>query len=299
MGDHLPELRPELHIENLRVSLGARRVIDGLSLPPLHAGAVTVLAGPNAAGKSTLLRAMAQLIPYQGRLTLFGKHIGGQDRAGQTLMGHTLMGQKREGQDLARLTRPARAAAIGFMPQNLHSTTTLSVLESLLAALHAGGSGTARHSAPGGGSPGGWGAEHALATLARLGIADLALSPLGALSGGQRQAVGLAQAIIRDPQLLLLDEPTSALDLARQYQLMAEARRLAQEGRIVVAVLHDLALAAQWADRIILMTGGQIAADGPPREVLRPETLSRVYGIAARVEHCSAGRLMVMVDGVA
>ena len=111
--------------------------------------------------------------------------------------------------------------------------------------------------------------------------------------------MGLAQAIIRDPQLLLLDEPTSALDLARQYQLMSEARRLAQEGRIVVAVLHDLALAAQWADRIILMTAGQIAADGPPREVLQPEILGRVYGISARVECCSAGRMMVMVDGVA
>jgi iron complex transport system ATP-binding protein len=283
----LPELRPELRIEDLRVSLGARRVIDGLSLPPLQAGAVTVLAGPNAAGKSTLLRALAQLIPYQGRLTLYGKETAGQDR----------VGQDRVGQDLARLPRPARAAAIGFMPQNLHSTTTLSVLESLLAALHAGGSGIARQGRQS--APGGRGADHALATLARLGIADLALAPLGALSGGQRQAVGLAQAIIRDPQLLLLDEPTSALDLARQYQLMSEARRLAQEGRIVVAVLHDLALAAQWADRIILMTGGQIAADGPPLSVLQPETLSRVYGIAARVEHCSAGRLMVMVDGVA
>jgi iron complex transport system ATP-binding protein len=283
----LPELRPELRIEDLRVSLGARRVIDGLSLPPLQAGAVTVLAGPNAAGKSTLLRALAQLIPYQGRLTLYGKETAGQDR----------VGQDRVGQDLARLPRPARAAAIGFMPQNLHSTTTLSVLESLLAALHAGGSGIARQGRQS--APGGRGADHALATLARLGIADLALAPLGALSGGQRQAVGLAQAIIRDPQLLLLDEPTSALDLARQYQLMSEARRLAQEGRIVVAVLHDLALAAQWADRIILMADGQIAADGPPLNVLQPETLSRVYGIAARVEHCSAGRLMVMVDGVA
>ncbi|MGO4853435.1 ABC transporter ATP-binding protein [Phaeovulum sp. W22_SRMD_FR3] len=290
-------LRPELHIENLRVSLGARQVIDGLSLPPLRAGAVTVLAGPNAAGKSTLLRAMAQLIPYQGRLTLFGTEAAGHDHVDTDPEGPERIGQERIGQDLARLPRPARAAAIGFMPQNLHSTTTLSVLESLLAALHAGGGGMARHGAPGG--PGGRGAEHALATLARLGIADLALAPLGALSGGQRQAVGLAQAIIRDPQLLLLDEPTSALDLARQYQLMSEARRLAQEGRIVVAVLHDLALAAQWADRIILMTGGRIAADGPPREVLQPEILSHVYGIAARVEQCSAGRLMVMVDGVA
>ena len=286
-------LRPELHIENLSVSLGARQVIDGLSLPPLRAGAVTVLAGPNAAGKSTLLRAMAQLIPYQGRLTLFGTEAAVHDHVDTEPEG-----PERIGQDLARLPRPARAAAIGFMPQNLHSTTTLSVLESLLAALHAGGSGSFLLGKEGAG-PAGRGAEHALATLARLGIADLALAPLGALSGGQRQAVGLAQAIIRDPQLLLLDEPTSALDLARQYQLMSEARRLAQEGRIVVAVLHDLALAAQWADRIILMTAGQIAADGPPREVLQPEILGRVYGISARVECCSAGRMMVMVDGVA
>ena len=111
--------------------------------------------------------------------------------------------------------------------------------------------------------------------------------------------VGLAQAVMREPKLLLLDEPTSALDLARQYRLMSEVQKLARDGRVVVAVLHDLALAAQWADRIILMANGALLAAGSPEEVLTPANLARAYGISARIERCSQGRLSVLVDGLA
>ena len=102
---------------------------------------------------------------------------------------------------------------------------------------------------------------------------------------------------MRDPRVLLLDEPTSALDLARQVRLLSELRRLAAEGRVVVAVLHDLALAAQWADRIVLIHSGHVRAHGAPAEVLTPALLAEVYGVEARVEFCSRGRLMVLIDG--
>src|SRR5690606_15656875 len=130
----------------------------------------------------------------------------------------------------------------------------------------------------------------------RLGIAELALRPLNQLSGGQRQMVSLAQAIVRDPRLLLLDEPTSALDLARQMRLLGELRRLAAEGRVVVAVLHDLALAAQWADRIVVLHGGAVHSDGPPATVLTPSMLAQVYRVEARVERCTRDKLVVLID---
>ncbi|SDI91338.1 ABC transporter ATP-binding protein [Salipiger marinus] len=256
-----------LVVQDLSVARGPRRVIDGLTLPAFPKGEFAVIAGPNAAGKSTLLRAVAGLLPASGRVAL-------------------------EGDDLARLPRAEQARRVGFMPQVLESRSALSVLEALVVAMNAGG-GLAGRALRGPAAT-----RHAVAVLARFGLADLALRPMAALSGGQRQAVGLAQAMIRDPELLLLDEPTSALDLARQFHLLSEARALAREGRVVIAVLHDLALAAQWADRIVLLEGGRLAASGPPAEVLTPARLAQVYGIRARVEHCSAGRVMVMVDGL-
>lgn len=246
---------------DISVRFGARRVLDGLSLPELRPGEITVLAGPNAAGKSTLLRAIAQLVPHRGCTAL-------------------------DGQDLARIPALERARLVGFMPQTLPSGSSLIALETVIAALRAGRS-MAAHQAD----------AAAMAVMERLGIAALALEPLDSLSGGQRQMVSLAQAIVRDPRLLLLDEPTSALDLARQVRLLSQLRRLAGEGRVVVAVLHDLALAAQWADRIVLIHDGRVHAEGAPEAVLTPDLLAQVYGVEARVERCSRGRLMVLIDG--
>lgn len=246
-----------LSVSNLSIRYGRRSILQGLGLPVLRPGEVTVLAGPNAAGKSSLLRAIARLVPSTGQISL-------------------------DGRDLARLDGAKRARLVGFMPQTLPSGSSLSVLESVIAALRATGEGDE---------------TVAMRSLSRLGIADLAMRPLDELSGGQRQLVSLAQAIVRDPRLLLLDEPTSALDLARQMRLLSELRRLASEGRIIVVVLHDLALAARWADRIVMLNGGRLHSDGPPDQVLTAETLAQVYGVTARIERCSRGTLMVLVDG--
>lgn len=257
-----------LEVLGLDVDRGRLPVIRGLDLPPFAAGEFAVIAGPNAAGKSTLLRAIAGLLPARGGLRL-------------------------DGADLHGMSRAERARRVGFMPQSFDSRSGLSVLDGLLVAMNAGGGLT------GGTLRGPAAAEHALSVLARFGLEPLALRPMSALSGGQRQAVALAQAMVRDPGLLLLDEPTSALDLGRQFHMLSEAQALAREGRIVIAVLHDLGQAAQWADRMVLMDHGALVASGPPEAVLTPARLAQVYGVAARVERCSEGRLQVMVDGAA
>ena len=251
-----------LVLHDVSTGYGRRRVIAGLSLPDLLSGEVTTLAGPNAAGKSTLLKAIAGLAPFTGQIAL-------------------------DGQDLAQLSAPARAKIVGFMPQSLPSGASLNVLETVITALRASGERAVTEPPE----------TRAMAVLLRLGIDHLALAGLDQLSGGQRQMVSLAQAIVRAPRLLLLDEPTSALDLARQVRLLSEVRRIATEGRIVLTVLHDLALAARWSDRIAILHKGGLYAFGPPAEVVTPAMLAEVYGVIARVERCSQGHLMVQIDG--
>lgn len=252
-----------LEVVNLSTGYGSKRVIDDLTLPPIEGGSVVALVGPNAAGKSTLLRALAGLLHSKGSVRL-------------------------DGVDLARLPLPARAARVGFMPQSLPDGVGLSVLESVLSAAR---------SIPGG-QPEGEGYEHrAAGILGEVGILDLALRPLDELSGGQRQLASLAQALVREPDVLLLDEPTSALDLKHQVLVMSMVRRLANEGRIVVAVVHDLNLAARWADTIIVIAQGKRHSMGSPAETINAEMLASVYQVEARVEPCSLGRIQVAVDG--
>lgn len=254
----------ELTIKGLSAGYRHRPVIRGLDLGPIRAGEVTALVGPNAAGKSTLLLALAGLIRTTGAV-----HLG----------------------DLNLLTIRAaeRAAAVTFMPQALPQGIALTVLESVIASLKAaplGGFELRTSEAR----------RRAAAVLERLAIADLALEPLDRLSGGQRQLVGLAQAVVRDPRALLLDEPTSALDLRHQVSVMKLIRALAAEGRIVIVVMHDLALAARWSDTIVVLHNGKVEAQGTPAVALTPDLLARVYGIAARVERSSLGHVQIAVD---
>lgn len=249
-----------LHVETLRAGYRGRPVIAGLSLAPLEPGTVTALVGPNAAGKSTLLKAIAGLVAATGSVRL-------------------------DTTELLALTGPERAALVGYLPQNLPAATGLTVLEGVLAAFRASGPGTREA------------ARRAMLALDRLGVADLAAGSLDRLSGGQRQLVGLAGALVREPQLLLLDEPTSALDLFHQVRVMEEARAVAATGRVVVMVLHDLALAARWADRIVVLHRGSVAVSAAPAAALTPATLGAVYGVSGRVEPCSRGIPQIIVDG--
>lgn len=256
--------RDALVVSALAAGYRGRPVFADLTLAPIDPGGLTALVGPNAAGKTTLLRALAGLMKARGSVKL-----------GET--------------ELIGLPPARHASLVTYMPQSLPQRVALNVLEATLAALLA--------SPLGGQAPNDLRA-HALATLRRLDIADLALRPLDELSGGQRQLASLAQAVARAPKLLLLDEPTSALDLGHTHGVMEVVRDLARErGIVAVAVLHDVGLAARFADRVVVLGGGAVLADGPPEAAVSPATLARAYGVEARVERCSRGTLTVIVDG--
>lgn len=251
---------PALTIAGLQVHCRGTQILHGIDLPAIEPGTLVALVGPNGAGKSTLLRSLAGLLPTTGSLSL-GDF------------------------DLLRCSRRERAQQMGFMPQQLPDGIAMSVLETLLGALHAGQTGQTPDAI-----------QRAHGVLEQLGIVHLAMRPLEQLSGGQRQLVSLAQAMIREPSLLLLDEPTSALDLHHQNRVMGTVRGLADQGRIVVVVLHDLALAARWADRLVVLANGRVQATGGPQETLTPSLLANVYKVDARVETCSRGHLQIAVD---
>lgn len=263
----MTDQRNVLEIEGLSVGYGHRPVLRDLSIRPLRPGTITALVGPNAAGKSTLLRTIAGFLPADGIVRLGGD-------------------------DLLAMDRTLRSSRLGFMPQAIPAGAALTVFESVIAALKA---------APMAGLEPSMATvkSRAIDVLDSLGIIRLGSYRLDALSGGQRQLASLAQSIARQPDLLLLDEPTSALDLRYQVQVMGRVRQIADEGRIVVAVMHDLSFAARWADEIIVLHDGRCDGQGPPADILTPAMLARVYGVSARVEICSRGRLIVVADELA
>ena len=178
---------------------------------------------------------------------------------------------------------------ICYMPQDTGANTVLTVFESVLLA--------GRQDRPG------WRVPDAElqaidAVLQRLDIHDLGFRNLGELSGGQRQLVSLAQALIRDPDILLLDEPTSALDLNRQVEVLEQVRGQARDhDRLVLVALHDLNQALRYCDTVLVLRDGRMVASGRAVEVIDPALLARVWGIDARVERCSRGRPSIVVDG--
>lgn len=255
-----------LRVQHANVSYGRRQIVHDLSLPTLPHGSLTALIGPNGAGKSTLLRAVAGLENMQGVV-----------RLGDL--------------DLSAMSVAERARRVTYMPQNLPPGLSLSVMESVIAALRV---------ADVGGVPlsGDACLREAFSALQRIGIAHLADQLLSTLSGGQRQLVSLAQLIARRPQVMLLDEPTSALDLNYQLKVMECVRGLVREHQLIaVVVLHDINLAARFADHIAVLRQGRLYASGAANEVLDPALFAEVYGVRVRIERCSQQSLQVLVDG--
>lgn len=236
----------ELSINDLAVGYGAKRVIPGLSLAPLRGGQVVGLLGPNASGKSTMMKAAAGVQPTQaGRVSV-----------------------QVDGQELG--PRDARKA-IGYVPQDLPKSAALTAFETVVVAGRRRlGSKLARY--------------RAAEVMQELGIVELAGHYLSDLSGGQRQMVAVAQMLVTEPSVLLLDEPTSALDLHRQLFLLSDLRdRVRESGALAVVAIHDINLAARFCDELVVIKKGELQAQGAPGEVLHPALLQDVYGVTADV----------------
>jgi iron complex transport system ATP-binding protein len=235
----------------------SRSVLRGLDLA-LRAGDLVALLGPNGSGKTTLLRLVtAQLRPDRGSVSVGGRPV-------------------------AEWRRDALARRVAVLPQQLELPAGFRVAE--LVEM-----GRAPHARSLFGSS----AEDERAVRRALQDADaldLAHRFADQLSGGERQRVLVAMALAQEPELLLLDEPTLHLDLAHQVALLSAIRRLrAQRGLTVLAVLHDLNLAAAFAPRVVILAEGRVAADGPPDEVLTPALVERVFGVGVAEARTSAG----------
>ena len=253
---------PGLILSGFGVGYGRVAVLDGLEVPTVAPGTVVGLLGANGAGKSTLLRALAGLQQARGRAVL-------------------------DGTDLMAADGAHRLRTVAYLPQSLPQPTPLLAYEAVLVALRATRPDLTTTQA-----------EAVIEDVfVGLGLESLALRRLAQLSGGQRQMVGLAQVLARDPRLLLLDEPTSALDLRWQISVLDRVRALAADrGAIALIAIHDINLATRFCHRLMILGQGGILADGPTAQVLNPDVLSRAYGIQGRVETCSQGFPIVLAD---
>jgi iron complex transport system ATP-binding protein len=243
---------------------GDRVVVDGLDLA-VPDGAVTAVIGPNGCGKSTLLRALGRLL---------------RPRGGEVLL---------DGQRIDKLPTREVARVLGMLPQSPVAPEGITVADLVTRGRHPHQAWFRQWSRD----------DEAVVALAmeETGVLDLADRPVDALSGGQRQRAWIAMALAQGTDLLLLDEATTHLDLAHAVDVLDLVDRLNDRGRTVVMVLHDLNLAARYADHLVAMRAGRIVAAGPPREVLTPQLLADVFGLQAVVlpDPVSDGVLVVPV----
>lgn len=237
-----------IELKNLSAGYGGRTVIRevSLSFPP---GRVLALLGPNGCGKSTLLRAALGLIPKSG---------------GEVLM---------DGAALESLSLRERARRAAYLPQS-RPTPNITAYRMVLHGRFPHLSYPRRYR--------GEDYEAADRALERADALDVARRPMGELSGGQRQKVYLAMTLAQETPTVLMDEPAASLDVGHQLEVMAISRRLAEDGRAVVMVLHDLPLALRGADDVALLSGGRLAAWGTAEEVYASGKLDEVFGIALR-----------------
>jgi iron complex transport system ATP-binding protein len=256
-------------LEGARVSFarGSRLIVDGVDIT-VPRGAVGALLGPNGAGKSTLLHLIAGVERADaGALTL-------------------------DGDDLAAVRRRDRARRIALAEQEVVDAPGLRVSDVValgrIPHQSAWGGATARDRAA---------VERSLHAAGAWAFADRAYDEL---SGGERQRVNLARALAQEPELLLLDEPTNHLDIRAQLATLGLLRRLADDGISVVAALHDLSLAAGYADHVVVLANGRVVAAGEPRDVLTAELIREVWGVEASVlEHPTSGRPLIAFSEVA
>jgi iron complex transport system ATP-binding protein len=244
-----------IELRDVSVRLGATDALSRVSVA-VERGTWLALIGPNGAGKTTAIRALCGLVRYTGEVLVDGVEARARGR-----------------RELARLC--------AFVPQIPETPPELTVAEYVLLGRtpHLGYFGVE-------GEADRLAAERA---LDRLELLDFAERPLGSLSGGELQRVVLARALAQEAPILLLDEPTTALDLGRQQQVLELVDSLRHGDLTVVSTMHDLTLAGQYADRLVLLDRGSIVAEGSAAEVLSAPNVASYYGASVRVVHDERG----------
>ena len=239
-----------IRAEDVSVTLDGHRVVDGVSLD-VSEGEWVTLVGANGAGKTTLLRAVSGLVRAAGRVLVGGDEV-------------------------ARLRRRELARRLAVVPQTPVAPHGMSVAEYVLLGRSPYVSYAGRESRRD--------VAVARAALRRLDLTAFAERELVSLSGGERQRAILARALAQEARVLVLDEPTSALDAGRQQQVLELVDELRVEhGLTVLSAMHDLTLAGQYAQRVVLLARGRVAAEGEPADVLTVETIAEHYGAVVRI----------------
>jgi iron complex transport system ATP-binding protein len=256
-----------IEARDLGYRIGEATLVSGVDLA-LRPGEIAAIGGCNGAGKSTLLWLLAGLLtPTSGAVTL-------------------------DGRPLAAFPARALARRRALLPQQDGLTQPLLAREVVALGRYPFGGTQALRNDPA--------VDRALSAVGGTALAD---RPFTTLSGGERQRIGLARVLAQidggEPdRVLLLDEPTSALDLGQQHAVLDILRATARRGVAVGMVLHDLNLAAAWADRLILLRAGRLLADGPPADVLTPSIVAEALGVRVHVlSHPDHGRPQLLVAG--
>lgn len=237
-----------LSAEEISSGYGGKTILNNISLG-FESGKVTVIVGPNGCGKSTLLKTLIRFVPLSsGRIVADGK-------------------------DAARMTSSELARIVAYLPQK-KNIPDLTVMTMVLHGRFAHLSYPRRYRKEDISI-----AQDALKTVE---LSELADKNMSELSGGTQQRVFLAMALAQSSPVILMDEPTSFMDVSYQMKFMELSRRLADGGKAVVMVLHDLPVALKYADNIIVMSGGRIAAGGSPEDIFQNKALDKVFGITMK-----------------
>ncbi len=250
---------PFLSVDRLTVTLDGYTILRDVRFD-VSPGQWVGVIGPNGAGKTTLLRAIGGHIPFEGRIELQGARV-------------------------EEMGASARARILAFVRQARSLTFDFTVEEFVLLgrAPHRGWLEAYRRSDQ----------QRVRKVLAQVDLEGFESRSVLSLSGGEMQRVFLAQALVQDADLLLLDEPTAHLDVHYQFSFMEQVRAQVAEERAVVAVGHDLELAARYADRLLLLDDGELRAEGTPASVLTPDQIATVFGMRADVGRHPDGSLRI------
>ncbi len=260
-----------LRAENIEVRLGRTRALNGVSLT-VAPGEVVAVLGPNGSGKSTLMRVMSgELTPRQGQVLQDDRPLGAWPR--RALAAHRAVLPQS-----TAISFPFRALQVVLLGRSPHA-------------------GTSSHADD---------LEIATQAMRETEVTHLADRVYPSLSGGEQQRVQMARVLAQiwpagaseSNRFLLLDEPTSSLDIAHQHSALATARRFAARGMGVVVILHDLNLAAIYADRLCVLEAGCLVHDGPPEQVLTPDVVKSVFDLSVtQTRHPTRGWLQLLPDG--